>query len=274
MRAATLAGIPMANVRSIPTDDQFRIRLDLLADAVAVDRRNGYRPFLLVASAGTTNTGAIDPLPALVDIARAEQLWLHVDAAYGGFFLLTDRGRSLLPGIEQADSITLDPHKGLFLPYGTGSLLVRQGHLLRQAHQFEADYLQDLDADALNFADYSPELTRSFRGLRVWLPLQLHGVEAFARCLDEKLDLIRYATERLRAIPHLEIVAEPELSVVAFRTRTGHDLDLLQRINATRKTFLSSTVLHGRPSLRIAVLSFRTHQVHVDRTLEAIASSL
>src|SRR5262249_19107334 len=156
---------------------------------------------------------------------RREGLWLHADAAYGGFFRLTDRGRTRLAGLEEADSIIVDPHKGLFLPYGTGALLVREGALLRAAHAHEGGaYLQDLDEDPLalpNFNEYSPELTRDFRGLRLWLPLHLHGVAAFRAALDEKLDLAQLAYKALQAIPEIEVPWEPPLSIVAFRPREG-----------------------------------------------------
>ena len=168
-----LAGFPEDRVREIPTDERFRIRLDALAAAIAADRAAGWTPFLVVGNAGTTNTGAVDDLPALADLAARERLWFHVDAAYGGFFLLTEEGRRILAGIERADSIVLDPHKGLFLPYGTGALLVRDGETLKRAHALSAEYMPSMqeDADLTDFNLLSPELSRDFRGLRVWLPI-------------------------------------------------------------------------------------------------------
>src|SRR5205814_8576562 len=147
-------GFPPASVRAIPSDERFRLRLDALRAAIAEDRARGRGPFCLVANAGTTNTGAVDDLEAAAALARAEGLWLHVDAAYGGFFVLTERGRQVLRGIEAADSITLDPHKGMFLPYGTGALLVRDGEALRRAHRVHAEYLPAGPADP-EFPDYS-----------------------------------------------------------------------------------------------------------------------
>jgi aromatic-L-amino-acid decarboxylase len=247
--------------------------VEALRRAIAEDRAAGRSPFAVVGSAGTTNTGAIDPLDAIADVAADEGLWLHVDAAYGGFFQLTDRGRQRFRGIERADSITLDPHKGMFLPYGTGALVVREGRKLRDAHHVGTSaYLQDLaaDADIPNFAEYSAELSRDFRGLRVWFPLKLHGVSAFREALDEKLDLTEHLYEQLKADPNLEVPWAPDLTVVPFRLRDGSDeanRALLAAINATGRVFLSSTVLEGRFTIRPCIVSHRTHR---DRIVECI----
>ena len=274
-KAVRLAGFPPDALRLIQCDDALRMDADALERAIAADRDEGRRPCLVVGSAGTTNTGAIDPLPRLAEIAEREGLWLHADAAYGGFFQLTERGGERLVGIERADSITLDPHKSMFLPYGTGCLLVRDAERLRRAHSLGATYLQDLevDEDLPSFADQSPELTRENRGLRIWLPLQLHGIGAFRRALDEKLDLAEIAYERLRDVPELEVPWRPQLSNVAFRLRDGGEEDnrrLLERINASRRIFLSSTVLDGRYTLRISVLSHRTHGDRIEEAVEII----
>lgn len=283
-RAAMLAGFPAAAVREVAVDARFCVRVDDLERQIAADRKAGRRPFFLVASAGTTNTGAVDDIPALADLARRENLWLHVDAAYGGFFVLTERGRSVLRGIERADSVTLDPHKGMFLPYGTGSLLVRDGALLKRAHGYGAHYLPaaQADPDLVDFNQISPELTRAFRGLRVWLPVKLHGIGAFRRNLDEKLDLTLWATEQLRGIPGIEILAEPQLSIVAFRLRRPglsavelNDLNrrFLDRINRRYRVYLSGTMLGDRFALRICVLSFRTHLDRMKQGMDDIRSA-
>jgi aromatic-L-amino-acid/L-tryptophan decarboxylase len=276
-KAVRLAGFPAGALRLIPCDDALRMDADALERAIAADRAEERRPCLVVGSAGTTNTGAIDPLPRLAEIAAREGLWLHADAAYGGFFQLTKRGRERLAGIGRADSITLDPHKSMFLPYGTGCLLVRDGELLRRAHSVAAHYLQDLEGDEglPSFADHSPELTRENRGLRIWLPLQLHGVGSFRRALDEKLDLAEITYQRLREVPELEVPWRPQLSNVAFRLRDGGDMDnrrLLDRINGTRRVFLSSTVLNGRYTLRVSVLSHRTHRDRIEEAIEIIGA--
>ncbi len=277
-KAAVQVGFAPGQVRTVASDDAFRLPVAGVRAAVADDRVAGRRPFLVVASGGTVNTGAVDDLAGLADVAQREGLWLHVDAAYGGFFLLTERGRKAMAGIERADSVVLDPHKGLFLPYGTGALLVRDAAALRAAFGGTASYMPVApDAnDALDFCDVSPELSRDFRGLRVWLPLKLHGIEPFRRLLDEKLDLARVAADGLRAIPGVELVAEPQLSTVAFRlARPGLDeaaltdlnRDLLARIHARQRVLLSATMLGDQFVIRICIVSFRTHR---DRVEEAV----
>jgi aromatic-L-amino-acid decarboxylase len=256
-------------------------------------------PLAVVSAAGTTNSGAIDPLADIAELCRREGVWHHVDAAYGGAFVLCDEGRRRLAGIEAADSITFDPHKGMFLPYGTGCLLVRDGERLRAAHHMHAPYLQDFDAldragEPPSPTEYGPELSRDFRGLRLWLPLVLHGAGAFRRALTEKLELAQRLHDGLAAIdPPLEIVDPPQLSVVTWRTprRAGETVArwnarnaaMLARVNARGRVHLSSTVLPspGDPgpdgaageaafTQRACVLSFRTHARHVDACIEDV----
>lgn len=284
-KAAMFAGLPPENVRLVPVDSAYRVRVDAMIELIQHDRRDGFVPFAIVGHAGTTNTGAVDDLAELADLAAAENLWLHVDAAYGGFFMLTERGRGLMRGIERADSITLDPHKGLFLPYGTGCLLARDQNHLRQAHQLRGEYLMPgPEEEFFDLSDISPELTRAARGLRVWLPLMLHGVEPFRNNLEEKLDLTVFAAEQLRLLDeelddHLEVITDPQLTVVAFRlVRAGltdeqiDDLNIGLRdvINASRRVLLTPTRLHGRYVIRICILSFRTHRDRVEDCLEEI----
>jgi aromatic-L-amino-acid/L-tryptophan decarboxylase len=284
-KAALLAGFPSARMRTLPSDGQGRMRLDLLAEAVAADREAGLTPFFVVANAGTTNTGAVDPLADLADFCAREKLWLHVDAAYGGFFLLTEDGRARLRSIERADSIVLDPHKGLFLPYGTGALLVREGDALRRAHSLSAEYLPDMqqDPDLWDFCEMSPELSRPYRGLSAWLPLKLHGARVFRAALEEKLALARHAAVEIAGIPGLELVNEPELSLFAFRmTMEGMEGEaadrinrrLIERINGRRRVFLTGTVFGGRFVLRLCVLSFRTHRDRLEMALADIRAAV
>lgn len=285
-KAAVLAGFPVQSVREVPTGADFRIRLDALAEAVAADRRAGLTPFLVVGNAGTVNTGAVDPLPELARFAHKEGLWLHADGAYGAFFHLTERGREALAGLAEADSIVLDPHKGLFLPYGTGALLVRDGQALRRAHTFGAHYLPELqsDPDLVDFHLHGPELSRPYRGLRAWLPIQLYGLDAFRRELDEKLDLARWTADEVRRIEHVTVVTEPTLSLFAFRLEppgVGEgDLDrlnrdLLARVNARQRVFLTGTVLpDGRFVLRLCVLSFRTHRDRLEMAIEDLCAAI
>lgn len=286
VKAAVLAGFPPANVRQIESDGAFRIRLDRLAERVAEDRRRGLTPFLVVGNAGTVNTGTVDPLPELARFAADEGLWLHADAAYGGFFVLTERGRRALAGLERADSVVLDPHKGLFLPYGTGALLVRDGQALRRAHTFGASYLpaDQEDPDIADFHLLGPELSKPYRGLRAWLPLELYGAATFRRALDEKLDLAHWMAGELRGIEHLTMVAEPELSLLAFRLeppgtseadRNRLNREVLERVNARKRVFLTGTVLpDGRFVLRVCVLSFRTHLERMEMALADLTGAI
>ena len=284
-KAAMLAGFPERCVREVPTDAEFRVRPDALARRISEDRAAGWTPFFLVGNAGTTNTGAVDDLESLADIAAREGLWLHADAAYGGFFALTERGRRKMAGLGRADSIVLDPHKGLFLPYGNGSLLVRDRSALKRAHALSADYLPAMQQDE-DFPDYtllSPELSRDWRGLRVWLPLKMHGVGPFRRNLEEKLDLAEWAAEELAAIPGVEILAAPQLSTLAFRwTRPGLsddetdalNLELLRAVNERARVYLTSTKLAGRFAIRICVLSFRTHRDRMEEGFEDLRAAM
>ena len=284
-KAARLAGLPTRNLRLVPSDDHFRLRLDALQEQIATDRAQGLHPFLVVGNAGATNTGTVDDLEALANLAESQGLWFHADAAYGGFFALTERGRAALRGMGRAHSITLDPHKSLFLPYGTGCLLARDVATLRRTHSDEASYLPPLEGDdrRMDFCSISPELSRDFRGLRVWLPLKLHGLETFRQTLDEKLDLARYLAQELRQIPHLEVLTEPTLSLVIFRLEPPHldedqlnDLNrhFLAAANRPRRVLLTPTTLpDGRFILRACILSFRTHQDRVQMALEDLQAA-
>ncbi|HVG07128.1 MAG TPA: aminotransferase class V-fold PLP-dependent enzyme [Thermoanaerobaculia bacterium] len=284
-KAALLAGFPAANLRKLPSDERFRLRVDALEAAVEEDRRRGLTPFLVVASGGTTNTGAVDPIEEIAETARRHDLWLHVDGAYGGFFLLTEEGRRVLRGIELADSVVLDPHKSLFLPYGTGALLVRDAGALRRTHSTTADYLPQSrdDPDQVDPSEMSPELTRPFRGLRVWLPLKMHGIGPFRVELEEKLALARQASEELKTIDGIEVVAEPQLSTLAFRLNLEgmetEDLNRLNRrlmkaVNDRQRVFLTGTKLGDRFVIRICVLSFRTHRDRMEMCLEDIREAV
>ena len=274
-KAATIAGFSKRNVRIVATDDELRMDPQALRTQIARDRADGLRPFLVAPSVGTTNTGAIDPIADIADIAEAEDLWLHVDGAYGGFFQLTDRGRECFRGTERSDSITLDPHKGLFLPYGTGGLVVRDGAAMRDAHYEGAAYLQDLPptGELPNYSEHSAELSRDWRGLRVWMPLALHGVSAFREALDEKLDLAGYLADAFRDDDRIDLCWEPQLTVIPFRLAGADDdtqREFLARINASKRVFLSSTMIGGRYVLRVCIVSHRTHKDRIDECIEIV----
>jgi aromatic-L-amino-acid decarboxylase len=272
-----MAGLPETSVRIVPCTPDLRMDANAAGEMIAADRAMGRRPFLLVASAGTTSTGTIDPLPDLASLAAEQDLWFHVDGAYGGLFRLTERGRSRLGGTERADSVTLDPHKSLFLPYGTGALVVRDGRELRAAHSVGSHYLLDAGADAVltDFADLGLELSRELRGLRVWLPVHLYGVAAFRAALDEKLDLAGVAYDRLSREPLLEVPWKPDLTVVPFSVRSSEQAsrELLDRINESGRVVLSSTVVEGRFLLRLCILSHRTHRDRLEEALDIIVAA-
>lgn len=280
-KAARTIGILPAHVRVCPSADGVRLDTEALRVLVKQDRHDGLLPTAVVAAAGTTNTGAVDDLADLADLAAALDVWLHVDAAYGGFFQLTERGRRRLAGIERADSITLDPHKSLFLPFGTGALVVRDRAALTDAFGEDADYLRDLtEAGSLpNFAELTPELTRDWRGARVWLALKTHGLEPFVAALDAALDLAGWAHEALEAIPGVTTCGPPDLSIVAFRVPGDDAAQDAARahVNAGGQAWVSSTQLDGRVVIRLAVLSHRTRRHHVahvvDRVREYVAGS-
>jgi aromatic-L-amino-acid decarboxylase len=281
-KAVRIAGLAEAHVREVPMDERFRMSPTGLSGLIEQDRAAGLRPFLVVASAGTTDTGAIDPLESIAAVARDGGLWLHVDAAYGGFFLLSELVRDRLVGLRHADSIVLDPHKGLFLPYGSGAVLVRDGAALHRTNRYAANYMQDAESarDESSPAERSPELTRPFRGLRMWFPLQLFGLAPFRAALDEKVLLARYFQGRLREIPDMEVGPDPQLSVTIFRYRPkGRDpnevnAELMRILHEDGRVFLSSTMIGGEFWIRLAVLHFRTHRTTIDRALEMISEGI
>ncbi|MFA5668684.1 MAG: pyridoxal-dependent decarboxylase [Balneolaceae bacterium] len=272
-----ISGMRECVKRNIPLDEHFRIKSVELAKQIQKDRAEGLIPWMIVASAGTTDVGAIDPLHEIAIIAQKEKLWLHVDAAYGGFFLLTDEGKAQLKGIELADSVVLDPHKGLFLPYGSGALVVKDVEKLAVAHRYDANYMQDtkMDGGMYSPAELSPELSKHFRGLRMWMPLKIHGVKAFRSALEEKRLLALYAWEKLNELEDIEVGPKPELTVFTFRWNPGgvKNLDELNQqvqnyMLADGRVFLSTTRINDEFRFRFVVLSIRTHLKEVEQFLQ------
>jgi aromatic-L-amino-acid decarboxylase len=265
-------------LRYVPVDDRYRMSTVELEGTIDADTRAGLIPLMIIAAAGTTDTGAVDPLERIAQIARRHDTWFHVDGAYGAFFALCDECGKILAGMEMSDSIVMDPHKGLFLPYGTGAVLVKQASSLLDSFHYQANYLQDAvrEDSAPSPADLSPELTKHFRGMRLWLPLKLHGLAPFRAALREKILLARYFHERIGALPGFEVGPPPDLSVVTYRyvPRRGDPDAFNERLAAEvrrdGRVFLSSTMLGGRFTLRLAVLSFRTHLDTIDLTLRIL----
>jgi len=282
-----VAGLEDCVLRRVPMDGRWRMRADALDDVIRADRDAGLMPWLVVVSAGTTDTGAVDPLGDVAGIAAEHGLWCHIDAAYGGMFALCAPGRAALAGIERSDSVVLDPHKGMFLPYGVGAVLVKDSGAMLAANAFEAHYVPDAARDPSESSpmEHSAELSRPFRGLRLWLPLQALGSAPFAAALEEKLLLARYAWDTLAAIDRIEVGPAPELSVFAFRAlpRDGDtNPAATDRLNeaieaaflADGRVLFSSTRLGGRRWLRFAVLALTTHREAIDLAARLLADML
>jgi aromatic-L-amino-acid/L-tryptophan decarboxylase len=279
-KALRIVGLGESVKRFIPLDERYRMRPDALEEAVRGDAKMGLYPWLVAATAGTTDTGAVDPLADIADISRRHELWLHVDGAYGAAFILTERGRKILEGIERSDSMVMDPHKGLFLPFGSGVVLVREGRHLLNAHYYDASYLQDKDvlasAEEVSPADLSPELTRPARALRLWLPLKLAGIAPFRVALEEKLLLARYFHEKMMLDDRFEVGPPPDLSIVTFRyvpssgNPDAFNRTLIDAVQQDGRVFISSTMIDGRFTLRLAVLNLRTHLETVDLAIDIL----
>ena len=282
-RAAMIVGVRRDRIRMIPSDAHFRMDMDALAHAVSADRDAGLSPIAVAANAGTVGTGAIDPLEQLADFCAAEGLWLHADAAYGGFAVVTERGKNLLRGIERADSIGLDAHKWLFQPYEAGCLLVKDESTLEDAFAVRPDILQDTvwGTNHPNFSNLGLQLSRSVRALKVWMSVQTFGMAAFRRAVANGMELAATAEEYVRASPVLEPLNTPTLGIVCFRVNPAGDdvgeeaLDKVNRAVLARTfwddpAFMSSTLLHGTFALRMCIINHTTTWDDVHETLEAV----
>jgi aromatic-L-amino-acid/L-tryptophan decarboxylase len=271
-RAARVLGV---TVHRVATDDALRLDVDALRAAVADDRARGRRPWCVVGTAGTTGTAAVDPLMALRRVCDADGMWLHVDGAYGAPAALCPQGRALFEGLDQADSLTLDPHKWLFQTPELGCLLVRDGALLPAAFAASAAYLRDAAAgdDEVNFSDRGIQLTRQFGALKLWLSLKVHGVDAFQRAIAHGIDLAEHAERVLAADPCWEVVTPAQLGIVTFRLAgdasavDGHTRGLVGALAADGHAYISSTEVHGRIALRLCTDNPRTTFADVEGTI-------
>jgi aromatic-L-amino-acid/L-tryptophan decarboxylase len=284
-RTARAMGLRPRQVRVLPTDSGWRLRPDAVTAAVRADRDAGRVPFALCASGGSTNTGAVDPLAGLADVCAAEGLWLHVDAAYGGFASLVPKGRSLLAGIERADSVTLDPHKWLFQPMECGSVLIRDGAQLERTFAIHPDYLDDNDAHGageVNFADRGLQLSRGFRALKIWVSVQTFGLAAFRASIQRGLELAEYAETLVRGRPELTLMAPAVLGIVCFRREwPGCDeaeterrgLALAGVLEQSGAALVSSTRLAGRHAIRLCVLNPTSAEADVRRVIGHFATA-
>lgn len=278
-KALRIIGLEDVIIRYISLDENHKIRPDSLEELIEIDIAAGRQPFLVVATAGTTDTGAVDPLDKISAIAKKHKMWFHVDAAYGGFFIMTSK-KDLYKGIEKADSMIIDPHKGLFLPYGVGAVLIKDSDSVLQSNYYTANYMQDISSEEMlkSPANISPELTKHFRGLRVWLPLQIHGIEPFVACLEEKLVLVNYFRNQLSELGFC-LGPEPDLSISYFWYPFESDSEkknrqLMDEIHADGSIFLSSSIVNKRFVIRTAVLAFRTKKENIDEAVEMIKRSL
>lgn len=277
-KAIRIAGLKECIVRHVPLDNHYRMRSEALEQQIVADKAAGLLPWLVIASAGTTDTGAVDPISTIGEIAHQQGLWYHIDGAYGAFFILCDEGQQILKGMDRSDSLVMDPHKGLFLPYGCGAVLVKDRQKLLDSHYYLANYMQDTVSanEELSPADLSPELTKHFRGLRVWLPLKFIGLAPFRACLAEKIELARYFYEKIQRIDGFEVGPFPDLSVVTYRyvpkrgDANAFNQKLVQKMHEDGRVFISSTVIDGTFTLRAAVLAFRTHRDTIDLALDML----
>jgi glutamate/tyrosine decarboxylase-like PLP-dependent enzyme len=284
-RTARAMGLRPHQVRVLPTDDRWRLLPETVTAAVRADRAAGRVPFALCASAGSTNTGAVDPLAGLADVCAAERLWLHVDAAYGGFAALTAKGRAALAGVERADSVTLDPHKWLYQPMECGCVLIRDGARLEQTFAIHPDYL---DGDAVqgagevNFADRGLQLSRGFRALKVWMTVHTFGLNAFRACIQRNLDLAEYAEGLIRGRPELTLMAPATLGIVCFRREwPGCDeaeterrgIALAEELERGGTALVSTTRLAGRHAIRLCILNPTSSAEHVRHVIEHVAGA-
>ena len=283
-RAARIIGVRKDGIIVVSSDEGYRLPTGALSQAVADARREGFTPIAICANAGTTNTGAIDPLADIADFCAAQKIWLHVDAAYGGFAVLSERGRRMLAGIERADSISLDAHKWLFQPFEAGCVLVRDIATLVRAFSVNPDYLQDtkLGLEHVNFADRGYQLTRSFRALKVWMTIQTFGLARIRAAITRAIELADEAGRLVARTPGLELLSPPSLGVLCFRYRPqGAEWSpdriaklneaLQARVIESKTAMISSTRLRGVYSLRLCIMSHQTTRADVRETIERIS---
>jgi aromatic-L-amino-acid decarboxylase len=298
-KAADILGLGRAQVRLIPCDDRFRMNVELLRETIAGDLKTGLTPFCVVASAGTVNTGAVDQLADIAAVANEFNLWFHIDGAYGALAALDETKRPLFRGIERADSISLDPHKWLYVPIDSGCLLFRDESSAHGAFSMDAaDYIKVHEqdrAEAFAFWNYGPELSRRFRALKIWLTLRFYGVRRIRRTIAEDMVMAAYLAEQVEAAPDFELLAAPQLSICCFRyvpeslatqlkslaasgessTEIDAQLDQLNTniMNAVQRggrAYLSSASIRGKFALRACITNFRTTRADIDETIEII----
>lgn len=283
-RAARHLGFRPDQLRVLPTDDDFRLRPRDLAAAIDADIAADRLPFLVSANAGTTNTGAVDPIGELADVCHERGVWLHVDGAYGAFAVLTERGRAAMPDLGMADSVTLDPHKWLSMPFEVGCLMVREGTLLERAFELHPEYLKESAHDVgVNFADRGLQLTRASRAIKVWLAIETFGLDAFRATIDRSIDQTVAAQARIEADPRLELISPASLGILTFRRRgePGEPVNVTDRRNesivkslaGTGEVLLTATTIQGRYAIRLCVLNHTSTVEDVAFAIDRVAET-
>ena len=281
IKAIRILGFKKRQVRVIPTDGEFKISLNKLKNVIAKDKIEGYLPFCMIASAGTTNTGTVDPLEEMAEICASENLWFHIDGAYGGAAILAEKGKTLLKGIEKADSLTIDPHKWLFQPYEIGCLLVRDHKWLSKTFSEKPVYLRDIEGNdsEINFYDHGIQLTRRFRALKFYMSIKTFGLNAFREAIEYNISLTEELESFLRKSPKWEVISPATLAIINFRYNSiGHNLPekeldnlnqyISKRIIDSRSAVLVTTILQDQVVLRMCLINPRTTLEDLQDTLK------
>lgn len=284
-KAIELLGHGSESLHTVPVLDDYTIDIGALRQAIESDRQHGYRPACIVANIGTVNTGALDPLPALAEIASSERLWLHADAAFGAFARLSPQSAALVDGLERADSLAFDLHKWLYVQYDCGCVLVKDSEAHRNTFSVLPSYLRSLDrglaSGPLNFSEYGVQLSRSFKALRAWMGLKSEGVQRYAQQIEQNIRQAQYLTELVTQHPELELLAPTALNIVNFRyIASGLDTEAVNELNAEILMTLqergiaapSSTMLHGKFSLRVAICNHRSRREDFDALVEGVVA--
>jgi glutamate/tyrosine decarboxylase-like PLP-dependent enzyme len=277
-RGVRILGYQRDQFRKIPSDDHFRIDLASLKRQVEMDRSAGRKPFCVVANAGTTNTGAIDPLSALAEFCNEQNLWLHVDGAFGAAAVFCERGKELLKGLDKVHSLSMDPHKWLFQPFEIGCILVRNRSWLKQTFQILPEYMKDVESggEEVNFCDYGIQLTRSFRALKLWMSLKVFGSEAISAAIEHSFQMAEHAGELLTGMKNWEVVTPAQMAIITFRYAPGRmslaEANEMNRTIAMRMTddgfaLVLTTEIRGKTVLRFCPINPRTTEEDIEKTL-------
>ena len=273
-RALRVIGFATEQCRKLPSNEHFELALDTLREAIRADRNAGLRPFCVVANAGTTSTGAVDPLPEIASLCEQEKLWLHADGAYGAATMICERGREKLRGLERVDSLSLDPHKWLFQSFECGCVLLRDAALLKSAFEIMPDYLRDVHRGTAetHFADYGVQLTRGFRALKVWLSINTFGIAAFREAVTRGFELAEFAEKELRTRRGCEVLSPAQMGIVCFRFGSDDQLqtELVDMMLRDGYAFLTSTKLRGTTALRFCTINPRTTEAEIVETIDRL----